>query len=340
MPDPGFHFAHPMWLWCLLAIPPVIAWLLFSAPFRRHGAEEKYADAHLLPYLSAVSSTPVGTRKRPLILWSLLWALLILAMAGPRWDFRQINPFEPAADLVVLLDISHSMNIRDVRPSRLERARQEIQDLVRLNPGIRVGLVAFATVAHVVTPVTEDGDSMLRQLPAISSDLIRLKGSRLSDALDRATQLLKGQGKDISHHILLISDGDFADPDVDQQLENLREQNIRLHVLAIGTEGGGPVPFMTAGKGKPVVSRLEVGALQDLAASGGGIFQLADYRDDDLETLLESITSDADTQQNQNTQTLVWKEYFHWLLLPAPILLLMLFGKKGRSTGLTGGIEK
>ena len=161
MHEAGLHFAQPLWLWGLLAIPLVIAWLMLSSPFRQRGQEDKYADAHLLAYLSGVATTRVVSSRKPLLGWALAWGLLSLAMAGPRWDFQQINPFEPGADLVILLDISRSMDVTDVNPSRLERARQEIQDLVNANPGVGIGLIAFASVAHVITPVTEDRESLL-----------------------------------------------------------------------------------------------------------------------------------------------------------------------------------
>ena len=173
MVETGFHFAQPIWLWGLLLVPLVIAWLLYSSPFRQHGQEAKYADPELMPYLSGMATTRSVRSRRPLLAWVVAWSLLSMAMAGPRWDFRQMNPFDPGADLVILLDISRSMDVADVNPSRLDRALQEIQDLIRSNPGMSVGLIAFATIAHVVTPITEDGESLLRQLPAISTDLVR-----------------------------------------------------------------------------------------------------------------------------------------------------------------------
>ena len=86
--------------------------------------------------------------------------------------------------------LAYEPNVRalaeDTQPSRKERAKQELQDLERRTPGVRIGLVAFATRAHVVTPLTEDGKSLLHALPALSPELVRLPGSRVGDALERA----------------------------------------------------------------------------------------------------------------------------------------------------------
>jgi len=339
MVETGFHFAQPIWLWGLLAVPLVLAWLLYSSPLRQHGQEAKYADPELLPYLSGMATTTKAVRnRRALLAWAVAWSLLSLAMAGPRWDFRQMNPFDPGADLVILLDISRSMDVADVNPSRLDRARQEIQDLIRSNPGMSVGLIAFATIAHVVTPVTEDGESLLRQLPAISTDLVRLQGSRLSDAINRANQLLAGQGEDVAHNILLISDGDFAETGIQQQVKELYQRGTRFHILAVGTGSGGPVPGVMAANREPVLSWVDEDKLRQLAEAGGGSFRFAGYRADDIDEILDAIMSHAKTKQNEKIQTLVWNEYFYWLLVPAILMLLYLF-RPGAGTSHFGQSE-
>ena len=323
-----FNFAQPLWLWALLLIPLVLGWLRLSRSVRNRGKEDKYADPHLLPLLIGVDQTITTRSIRPLIIWALSWILMVLAMAGPRWDYKQIRAFQPAADLVILLDISLSMNIQDVRPSRLARARQEIQDLVRLNPGIRLGLVAFASIAHVATPITEDGDSLLRQLPGLSTDLVRLQGSNLVNALKLAASLLQAQGEGSSHHILLLSDGDFDEPELERTITELTNQDIRLHVLALGTDGGGPVPYLTAPGGKAVVSRLDEQSMAQLAEAGGGVYQLADYRDQDSRQILDAVMAQAELRQGQGAPAQIWNERFHWPLIPAVIILLLLTGRR------------
>ena len=339
MPDAGLHFAQPLWLWGLLVPPLVIFWLLRSSPLRPQGYETRYADTRLLPYLTGVATTRVVNSRWPLFGWALAWSLLSLAMAGPRWDFRQMNPFAPGADLVILLDISRSMDVADVNPSRLERARQEIQDLANANRGISTGLIAFASVAHVVTPVTEDRESLLRQLPALSTGLVQLQGSRLADAIDQARRLLAGQGETVAHNILLISDGDFADPELEEKVRALRQEDIRFHVLAVGTSLGGAVPGLMTTSGGPVLSVLDEDGLRRLADVGGGVFRVADYRDRDTQAIIDAILSHARARQNARLQTLVWNEYFYWLLIPAMLTLLYLYrpGAGPAGTARQGG---
>ena len=212
-------------------------------------------------------------------------------------------------------------------PTRLARARQEIQDLITQNGDVRIGLIAFATVAHVVSPITDDGQSILNALPAISTDLTRLQGSRLREALDRAIQLLAGQPEDSGHSVLLISDGDFDEPGLEDKVRYLTSEGIHLHVLGIGTSDGGPVPaptgnwLMEQGRGR-VISRLNESLLENLAEQGNGIYRRANFRDQDTGEVLKLAAELAPAREVEDEQTRVWTERFYWLLVPLLLLLL------------------
>ncbi|MES9894515.1 MAG: VWA domain-containing protein, partial [Candidatus Thiodiazotropha endolucinida] len=296
------------------------------------GPLHRYADEHLLPHLTGVRELSVDERWSRFTRWGLLWILLVLALAGPRWDYTDIEAFSPASDLVILMDISRSMNVADVPPSRLARARQEVQDLVALNREVRIGMIAFATVPHVVAPITEDTQSILNALPAVSSDLANLQGSRLIAALERTQQLLGSEGTKSSSSILLISDGDFDEPGLLERIEDLAEQGIVLHTMGIGTTGGGPVParvgqseLMRERSGKIIESRLNEPLLQQLAQAGGGYYQHADFRDQDSRNILKLAIGDVGRPTPTEEKTRVWNERFYWLIFPLLLFLLSRF---------------
>ncbi len=330
--DSGVHFSQPLWLSAIAVIPVVLVWLRYSRVSKNRGQESLYADPALLPFLTGQVQTKSANKTPVLAAWSLCWMLFSIAMAGPRWDFERVSAFQPAAELVVLLDISASMNIRDVRPSRLARAHQEIQDMLRLNPGIPMGLIAFATVAHVVAPVTEDMETLKRTLPSLSTDLVQLPGSRLENALEKAQLLLTRTDSRQARHILLITDGDFVEPNLLDKVDKLASNNIHLHILAVGTEGGGPIPNLsgTLPNGSPVLSRLNTTQLQNLATHGKGLFQIADFNAKDTQKIFDLILADAEQMQNENIPTRIWNERFYLFLLPAIFLLLYLFGGRHR----------
>ena len=327
----GFHFAEPLWLWMLLL--PLLFWML---PRMRHseGDESRlsiYADAHLLPHLLLGKRDRRPSQRRRFVWWSVLWMLAVLAMAGPRWDFTDVAVARPGTNLVILLDLSRSMDVMDERPSRLARARQEIEDLLDRETGVKLGLVAFASVAHVVAPVTEDSDTLRHLLPSLSTDLVRFPGSRLSQGFARAQRLLEGQPRGEPGAFLVISDGDFPEGGLAVQAEALRDNGIHVHVLGIGTPQGGPVPLpATAGGGfsapGSVVSKLEEKKLQALAEAGGGLYRRADYREADTAAIWERILADAEPAATESEiAKRVWNERYPWLVALAMIVVLVWF---------------
>ncbi len=331
MNSAALTLAQPGWLWGLLLIPLVLAWRHYSRPVRRVGKEQRYADAELLPWLLGEQDAHGARPWRARLAWALAWTLLLLAMAGPRWGYEQISPFRPSSELVVLLDISRSMDIDDVSPSRLGRARQEIEDIATLGAGIGIGLIAFATTPHVVTPITEDHAAVLHQLPALSSDLVRLKGSRVVPALERAEQLLSARDDSTSKHILILTDGDFADDrEASKVAARLAAEDIHVHVFGFGSIAGQPVPWnngmaLIGVDGRPVYSSLNEAPLKALAEAGDGIYRRGDYSDDDTRPLLDAVLSGADLEREESQQTRVWNEYFWVPLLLAMLILLRLY---------------
>jgi Ca-activated chloride channel homolog len=293
---------------------------------------QRYADEQLLPHLTGIRELNVHEHWNRFTRWGLLWILLVTALAGPRWGFTDIDAFAPTSDLVILMDISRSMNVADTPPSRLARARQEVQDLVMLNHEIRIGLIAFASVPHVVTPITEDSLSILNALPAVTSDLANLQGSRLVAALERAELLLRSDTTNNTRSILLISDGDFEEPDLLKKVKALAIQGITLHTLGIGTSGGGPIPawvghsdLLRNRNGQVIKSSLNESLLKSIAKAGGGQYQIADFRDQESRNILELASGDIGTPTRTQEKTRVWSEQFYWLLLPLLMLLLPRF---------------
>ena len=333
MPETGFHFAQPAWFWGLLVLLPVAWWLWRTAARAAKGPVHRYADPHLLPYLSGSRSLKTSERWGRYFAWAGLWLLLLTAMAGPRWSYEDVRLFQPGDNLLILLDISRSMETADVAPSRIGRARQEIQDLIMQNRRLRLGLIAFASVPHVISPVTEDSRTILLALPALSTGLARLQGSRLHQALDRAEILLDALPEDSARSLLLISDGDLDEPDLTARVRELSERGIRLHVLGIGSDAGGDVPGQRGRPlidptGQPVRSRLNQDQLRALADAGGGVYQLADYRDDDTQAILDAAAISRSPAKAGDERTRVWNERFYLPLLLLAALLLPRF--KGR----------
>jgi len=325
--ETGFHFAEPIWFLALLVLLPAALWLRYSVQRAHKGPIHLYADAHLLPHLSGTRELDRGERWGRFARWSLLWLLAVIAMAGPRWSYTDVRLFHPGNNLLILLDISRSMQVDDVSPSRLGRAKQEIHDLIVLNRAVRIGLIAFASVPHVIAPITEDTATVHNALPAIETRLLRLQGSRLLGALDRAEILMDGLSEESAKTILLISDGDFDESGLVERVRQLAQKGIRLHTLGVGTEDGGKVfddrgNAITDAQRQPVISRLNELTLERLAEAGNGFYQEASFRDGDSEEILEAAAVITHSEDEVNETTRVWNERFFWLVLIMMAMLL------------------
>jgi Ca-activated chloride channel family protein len=326
----SFHFSEPVWLWALLLCIPVALWLLVMPGLGRNERLRNYADAHLMPYLLGRTETSPRARWKRYARWMAIWTLMVLAMAGPRWDFTDVQLFRPGTNLLVLFDISRSMDVTDVKPTRLARGRQELEDILNENRGIRVGLIAFASVAHVISPITEDMNGIRRVLSALDTRLVRLQGSRLSFALDRAKELIAGQPAESVNSLLIITDGDFDEAGLEEKLRSFADAGVRVHVLGVGTPEGGEVPGnnntpLKARNGQPVISALNEPELKALASAGGGIYETADYRDSDTRDILAQVKAAALPKSDKDERTRVWNERFYLLAGLAMLLLLPQF---------------
>lgn len=327
----GFHFGAPVWL--LFLIVPLL--LRFFPGARRRAKDQarlhNYADAHLLPHLlvQGRSANHSNSAQRR---WIIIWTLGVFALAGPRWDYTTLELYQPGYDLVILLDVSRSMAVSDVKPSRSARARQEIEDLLRLKTGLRVGLIGFASVAHIVAPLTDDEQTIRNLLPALTPELVRLPGSRLSAALDRARRLLAAQPPGSSRHLLLLSDGDFDEPGLEDLIRQIRDSGIHFHTLGIGTDAGGAVPLSPQGgvlhdpiTDAVIVSRLDALRLKNLAALGAGGYQPAVFQDDDTRAILQEIQGETATHAVPSGYQRVWHERYYLFVIAMLFLMVLEF---------------
>ena len=313
-----FHFAQSAWLWGLLAIPivPILYSLFYKS--QSAGLLERFADRHLLPHLVKSRGAAGSDIRARLLLWSAAWFFGVIAMAGPRWNYTDQQTFASAQDLVIVLDLSQTMNAKDVKPSRITRAREEIEDLLDMSRGISIGLVAYAAVPHMVTPLTDDVRTIKNLLPELNTSLVTIQGDQLKPALALAAVMLKGEpGNDKS--VLVIGDGNFQENDFAALAH--AAHNATIYTMGVGTASGGPVP----GDNGDRISRLQTARLQSLAAAGHGLYVEANYTNDDTRAILGRIAA-ARTKALTTPKTVrLWEERFYIPALILALLLLPLF---------------
>ncbi len=286
----------------------------------------RFIDEHLIRHLIST-----GEKKRRLYIRTaiagLVWVLLILALGNPRWDYTEIEAFKPNINLIFLTDISKSMDAQDEKPSRIERAKQEIKDIVKNISGVNYGLVVFAEQASVISPLTDDKSSIEYYLPSISTDLVGVQGSNIKAGVDTAVNMLSDSEGSINY-IVLMTDGGFQNKN-DIEAAKQKLQNIKIFSFAFGTQSGAPLEdadgSMIREKGRLVISRIEPENLIELC--GKDYVFKSTYLDDDVMKLKSYIDKDISAQQAKYQSMRVWNDRFYLPLILAMIILALFFRK-------------
>jgi Ca-activated chloride channel family protein len=243
-----------------------------------------------------------------LTLLAIAWLLAITALAGPVWRQQPQPVFSSTASRVLVLDLSDSMLDSDLAPSRLQRTRYKLRDLLEKSQEGRTGLVVFSGDAHVVTPLTDDVRTIAAMLPSLSPEIMPIKGDDAGGALELAKDLLV-RGGEKGGEILLISDGIGDGASVMDALAKLRDHGIRISVLAIAH------------------SKADTAVLEQVARSGGGAFNRISGTDSDIENIVESISTRLGSNAEQRDST-VERWYEEGPLLILPLLVLAALGAR------------
>lgn len=326
-----FHFENAIWLWGIMMVPAV--WLLYGLFHRGHGNIQQlkgFIDEHLLPHLVLNKNVTHRSIWKSLLLWSVLWMLLMTALAGPRWDYKEVDVFKADQSLVILLDLSQSMDAEDEKPSRIARAKQEIEDLLRRAQGVKIALIAFAADPHMINPLTDDMEAIRHLLPSLYTDLVYVQGSRLSPAFEMASHMLASEPGN-NKSILVITDGGFEDASTITTARKLASKSIVIHTMGIGSTEGAPVKDAKGNfikqNGALVISKLEAEKLKEVSKAGGGHYIKAHYSDRDSRVVLDQLAARAEAEQAKKHTARHWEERFYLLLLPMMAILLFWFRK-------------
>ncbi len=313
-----FHLLRPWWLLVLL---PILLSLWFLRTAQDPMAKWKQSIA---PHLLKVMLVRHGGSSwfNPISMSMVLALLGALALAGPSWK-QQASPFsQDIASLIVLLDASSSMEQADVQPSRLERAKHKIQDLMDLRPGGRIGLIVYAGSAHSVIPLSDDPDVVKNFLNAVSNKMMPRSGKFPEKALPLADQMLLDSP--VPGTILMVGDG--VSPNTHEAFKQYFEtQAHQLLVLGMGRDLAQVASGKTlAAETVVAVTPLETQALKQLAADSGGYYQALTLDQKDVINLNRRINNYLVIVDDGS---LPWLDAGYYLLYPLALVFLLWFRK-------------
>ncbi|MDD5722575.1 MAG: VWA domain-containing protein [Syntrophales bacterium] len=316
------------WVLHFLWILPIMGCLLIAQGRRRQKAMERFAEKNLLARLTPDDHNGKRLVKGFLLLCTL--GLLILALAGPRWGTHYQEVSRRGVDIMILVDVSKSMKVEDVKPNRLERARREIIDFLKVVEGDRVGLTAFAGASFVQCPMTLDYAALEMFLTALQPGIIPVPGTDMGAAIETGLSAFDFKAE-TDKVMLLITDGEDNE---NRGLEAARKavgRGAKIFVFGIGEPSGGPIPagenrggFKKDTDGKLILSKLDEKTLQEISSVTGGGYVRSVAGDLDLDRLyFDGIKQKTEAHVLKSGKIKVHDERFYVFVLLAFLFLLL-----------------
>ncbi len=321
----AFHVLRPQWLWLLLAAP--VIYLSFHVRDDVRARWKRYIDPELLDHL--IVARKRHWRFRPIHMVCLLVLVGAVAIAGPTWK-REQPPFtEDKAPLVIALDLSQTMDAIDLDPTRLERAKLKLRDLLKVRNGGRTALFVYAGTTHLVLPFTTDDALFDLYLSSLSTSLMPSSGKDTAKALHTIEDFLKDET--VPGTILFVTDG--IEPRALPALRQFTTQNENktdILVMGVGTSSGGPVRnagsgFLTDKSGRRVFTKLNVNALRSLNHLDIAATTLT-LNDDDIHWIQRRVQHHLQAVQQRDSKTR-WIDEGYWLTIPIAAIAVFWFRK-------------
>ena len=311
-----FRFENPsQFIW--FGVLPILM-VLFFVSVR---LLKKRLSAQLGPRVAPLLTASISWNKRrwKLFLQCLVLALMIVALARPQMGQSQQQIKSEGVEIMFVADVSESMMSEDARPNRLSQMKSELTRLVDLLGGNKIGLIAFAGSATVLSPLTNDPNALKMYIDSLSPLSVSSQGTNFQAALSEADEAFNrgGIGQDpatrVTRVIVVVSDGEDHEPGALELAHKLSSQGIRIYTMAYGTEKGGPIPerdslgflkgYKKDHKGQTVITTVKGEALTELAKAGQGEFFFASLGGNHLQRLVNALDTLEKTQFESQVAT-------------------------------------
>ncbi|HPA78993.1 MAG TPA: VWA domain-containing protein [Kiritimatiellia bacterium] len=314
-----------IWLWAMIPA----AWFVFFMLRRREQRRAALISAQMLPHLSPGFSAKV--RRQKAACWLLALLLILLALARPQWGFRWEEHRQRSLDIIVLMDTSKSMLAQDIKPSRLQQAKWAVSDLVKELKGDRIGLITFAGGSFLQCPLTIDYPALLMTLDDVYAGIIPRGGTAIAQALKEAAADFEKTGQ-AEKAVILISDGEDHEGDVESAIKQLKEEKIRVFAIGVGSLEGELIPspdpaaegpFLKDRASQVVKSSLRESVLEQIALETGGAYVRAAPGDFGLDRIYQNHIAPLQREDRDSRMLKAHEDRFAWLLAAAFLLLFI-----------------
>lgn len=317
-----FRFESPIYLYLLTLIP--LLFLLFALNLRkRRNLLGKLGNwKSVCSLLSNVSEKRVWFKF--ILLVSALF-FLILSLARPQIGTRQKTDTVKGIEVVVALDVSNSMMAQDVKPTRLDKAKQIVSSVCNRLRNDKMALVVFAGNAFLQVPISADNVSITMFLDAVNTGMIPTQGTSINEALSVGNRSFSAQ-KGVKKALVMITDGEDHEGGIDDVIKELKKNDIKVFVMGIGEPKGAPVilggNYLRSMDGQVVISRLNEQMCKDVANRTDGTY----IHVDNTNSAQEQLVNELKKLQASEMETTTYSEYnelFPWLAAISLVLLMM-----------------
>jgi Ca-activated chloride channel family protein len=319
------RFAHGEYLYALVLLP-VLVLLLYWAMRQHRRSLERFGTLSLLNRLMPGVAPYKRTLKFALI--TVAFGLLALGVANPQIGSKLEEVKREGVDIFICLDVSNSMKAEDIKPNRLEKAKREISQLLDKFENDRIGLIVFAGDSYLQLPLTTDYSAARLFLSTIDVDIVPIQGTAIGSALRLAMKsFVEGEKK--HKVIIVITDGENHEDDAIAVSKEATTEGIVVHTIGMGSPLGSPIPvyqngvqvgFKKGDDGSVVITKLDEGALQQIAQAGNGKYVGASNNANELETIFKEVQA----MEKKEIGAKLFTEYedrFQYFLFTAFLLL-------------------
>jgi Ca-activated chloride channel homolog len=306
------YFTNTEWVFAGIFL---LAYLLLAIRTLRIGRKLGFAMQQLIPKF---------------IIRSAAFALLIIALLGPSFGETTREIKAVGKDIYFCVDLSQSMDAFDIQPTRLEKVKFELKNIVSAFSSDRIGLIMFSNEAFLQCPLTYDNNAINLFIQTLHTGLVPNTGTDFGPPLRMALQKLaqeeKGSGRQKSSIIVLVSDGEDFGEETEIILKEISSKSVRLFTLGVGTEAGGKIMtsrgFKKDREGKEVVTRLNPEALKKMAdKTNGKYFEINDRRND-VERLINAINAIEGELKDIRKMDVGANKYMYFLMGALMLLLI------------------
>lgn len=316
-----FRFDNPLCLWLLLLIP-ILATIYYASIRKRRKRMSEFGDLTLLRQLS-----PDVSKYRPTVKFVLLeisLSLICILLARPQIGVKSISNKHKGIEAIIAMDISNSMLCQDVAPSRLERSKMMVENLVDNLTEDRIGLIVFAGDAYVQLPITADYVSAKMFLDNIDPSLIGTQGTDIGEALNLAIHSFS-QDEKTGKAIILITDGEDHEGNAENLARKASKIGIRVFILGVGSANGAPIPlengdYLKDKTGTPVITHLNEPMCKQLASIGNGLY----LHIDNTFSVEKRLNKELGVMHKGEFQNMTYSDYNDQFQAVAILIILLL----------------